>query len=192
MGRDAENKMGITAPKTGRTKLLSELIDSMVMPGIQGGPLMHIIAAKAVAFSEALQPSFKVYTQQVITNSKCLCNELVDLGFDIVSGGTDNHLFLMDLTRNNITGKAAEEALHNAGITVNKNMIPFDAKSPMVTSGIRVGTAALTTKGMKEAEMKIIAKMMQRILLNIEDKQVILSVAGEVRELSQRFPLYNN
>jgi glycine hydroxymethyltransferase len=191
MGKDVENKMGSTAAKTGRTKLMSELIDSMVMPGIQGGPLMHIIAAKAVAFAEALHPSFKIYTQQIIANSKCLCNELIDLGFEIVSGGTDNHLFLVDLTKKNMTGKAAEEALHSAGITVNKNMIPFDTKSPMVTSGIRVGTAALTTKGMKEPEMKLIARMMQKVLLNIDNQQVIHSIAEEVRELSRQFPLYN-
>ncbi len=192
MGKDMENKMGITAPKSGRTKLMSELIDGMVMPGIQGGPLMHIIAAKAVAFGEALQPSFKLYTRQIIANTQCLCNDLINQGFDIVSGGTDNHLFLMDLTRKNITGKAAEEALHAAGITVNKNMIPFDTKSPMVTSGIRVGTAALTTKGMKEAEMKIIARMIQRVLLNVENQQVIKSIGEEVKELSQKFLLYSN
>jgi glycine hydroxymethyltransferase len=192
MGKDVENKLGITAAKTGRTKLMSELVDGMVMPGIQGGPLMHIIAAKAVAFGEALQPSFKIYSKQIIANSKCLCNELIELGFDIVSGGTDNHLFLMDLTNKNITGKAAEEALHSAGITVNKNMVPFDTKSPMITSGIRVGTAALTTKGMKEPEMKIIAKMIHRILLNSTDQKVINSVSEEVKELSRQFPLYSN
>jgi glycine hydroxymethyltransferase len=171
---------------------MSELLDSTVMPGIQGGPLMHIIAAKAVAFGEALQPSFKLYTRQIIANTQCLCNELIRLGFDIVSGGTDNHLFLMDLTSKNITGKAAEEALHAAGMTVNKNMIPFDTKSPMVTSAIRVGTAALTTKGLKEAEMKIIARMIQRVLSDIENQQLIKSVGEEVRELSQKFPLYIN
>jgi glycine hydroxymethyltransferase len=153
---------------------------------------MHIIAAKAVAFGEALLPSFKLYTQQIVANSKCLSAELISLGFDIVSGGTDNHLFLMDLTRKNITGKAAEDALHAAGITVNKNMVPFDTRSPMVTSGIRVGTAAITTKGMKEEEMKIIARMIQRVLLNVEDQQVIESVNGEVRELSQKFPIYSS
>jgi glycine hydroxymethyltransferase len=192
MGKDMENTMGIIAPKSGRTKLMSELIDATVMPGIQGGPLMHIIAAKAVAFGEALLPSFKLYTQQIVANSKCLSAELISLGFDIVSGGTDNHLFLMDLTRKNITGKAAEDALHAAGITVNKNMVPFDTRSPMVTSGIRVGTAAITTKGMKEEEMKIIARMIQRVLLNVEDQQVIESVNGEVRELSQKFPIYSS
>jgi len=191
MGKDTENKMGMTAPKTGRTKLMSELIDGTVMPGIQGGPLMHIIAAKAVAFGEALLPEFKIYAQQIITNSRCLCDELLQAGFDIVSGGTDNHLFLLDLTKNNITGKAAEEALHAAGITVNKNMVPYDTKSPMVTSGIRIGTAALTTKGMKEVEMKIIAAMIRKVLQNVNNEQFIRSTADEVKELSQQFPLYH-
>jgi len=137
--------------------MISELIDSQVMPGIQGGPLMHIIAAKAVAFGEALKPEFKTYAQQVINNAKALSQKLIEKGYKIVSGGTDNHVFLLDLTETNITGKAAENSLHASGITVNKNMVPFDERSPFVTSGIRLGTAAMTTKGMKEPEMKIIA-----------------------------------
>jgi glycine hydroxymethyltransferase len=152
IGKDKENDMGIVAPKSGRVKNLSEIMDSNVMPGIQGGPLMHIIAAKAVAFKEALEPSFKDYTAQIIKNAKSLANELVELGYDIVSGGTDNHVMLVDLTKTGITGKDAENALHEAGVTVNKNMVPFDERSPFITSGIRLGTPALTTRGFMEKE----------------------------------------
>jgi glycine hydroxymethyltransferase len=191
IGKDSENKMGIVAPKSGRTKMMSEIIDSNVMPGIQGGPLMHIIAAKAVSFGEALKPSFKVYAQQIINNAKSLSSELITLGYDIVSGGTDNHVFLIDLTKKEITGKAAENALHDAGMTVNKNMVPFDTRSPLITSGIRLGTAALTTKGMKEPEMKSIARFIDRVLQNLENEQILSSVLEEVKELAGQFPLYN-
>ncbi len=191
IGKDTENKMGIVAPKSGRTKMMSEIIDSNVMPGIQGGPLMHIIAAKAVSFGEALKPSFKVYAQQIINNAKSLSSELIKLGYDIVSGGTDNHLFLIDLTKKEITGKAAENALHDAGMTVNKNMVPFDTRGPLITSGIRLGTAALTTKGMKEAEMKTIARFINRVLQNLENEQILSNVLAEVKELAGQFPLYN-
>ncbi|MCB0282772.1 MAG: serine hydroxymethyltransferase [Calditrichaeota bacterium] len=190
MGKDSENKMGLTAPKTGRVKMMSELLDSQVMPGIQGGPLMHIIAAKAVAFGEALRPSFKEYAQQIINNSKALSNELVSKGYKIVSGGTDNHVFLVDLTEKDITGKAAENALHAAGITVNKNMVPFDSRSPFVTSGIRLGTAAMTTKGMKETEMKTIAGFIDKVLKNIESENIQNEVNSSVRELNKDFQLY--
>ena len=139
--------MGLVAPKSGRVKMMSEIVDSNVMPGIQGGPLMHVIAAKAIAFGEALKPEFKTYAQQIINNARALSDELINLGYHIVSGGTDNHVFLVDLTKQEITGRAAEDALHAAGMTVNKNMVPFDTRSPFVTSGIRLGTAALTTKG---------------------------------------------
>lgn len=191
MGKDLENKMGLVAPKSGRVKMMSEIVDSTVMPGIQGGPLMHIIAAKAIAFKEALKPEFKVYAQQIINNAQTLSNELIELGYDIVSGGTDNHMFLVDLTKKDITGKAAENALHDAGMTVNKNMVPFDTRSPFITSGIRFGTAALTTKGLKEPEMKKIAEFVDRVLKNVEDESTIKSVLGDVEELSRRFPLYN-
>ena len=157
MGRDYENPFRIKTPKGDRTKMMSELIDGMVMPGIQGGPLMHIIMAKAVAFGEALEDSFETYTKQIIKNAKTLSAKLSEFGFDIVSGGTDNHLMLIDLTNKNITGKQAENSLEKAGITVNKNMVPFDQRSPFVTSGIRIGTPAVTTRGMKENEMKLIA-----------------------------------
>jgi glycine hydroxymethyltransferase len=191
IGKDKENDLGITAPKSGRVKLWSEIFDSTVMPGIQGGPLMHIIAAKAVAFKEALEPEFKEYAKQIIANAKALANELIARGYEIVSGGTDNHLMLIDLTNKGITGKAAENALHDAGITVNKNMVPFDTKSPFVTSGIRLGTPALTTRGMKEGEMKKIAQLIDKVLSNIEDESIIQSVRSEVEELCSEFPLYD-
>jgi glycine hydroxymethyltransferase len=191
IGKDTENKMGLVAPKSGRVKMMSEIIDSNVMPGIQGGPLMHVIAAKAVAFGENLKPSFKVYAQQIINNARALSSELIEMGYDIVSGGTDNHVFLVDLTEKDITGKAAENALHTAGMTVNKNMVPFDTRSPMITSGIRLGTAALTTKGMKEPEMKTIAGLIDRVLSNVEDESIQISVLEEVKELAGQFPLYD-
>jgi glycine hydroxymethyltransferase len=190
VGKDVENEMGIVAPKSGRTKMMSEIIDSNVMPGIQGGPLMHVIAAKAVAFKEALQPEFKKYAQQVVANARALSEDLVSKGFDIVSGGTDNHVFLVDLTNKNITGKAAENALHTAGITVNKNMVPFDTRSPFITSGIRLGTAALTTKGMKEPEMKIIAGYISDVLGRIDDEPVKKEVNQKIRELNKDFQVY--
>ena len=190
IGKNSENKMGLVAPKSGRVKMMSEIVDSNVMPGIQGGPLMHVIAAKAVAFGEALKPEFKTYSQQIINNAKALSDELINLGYHIVSGGTDNHVFLVDLTRQEITGRAAEDALHAAGMTVNKNMVPFDTRSPFVTSGIRLGTAALTTKGMKENEMKQIASMIDRVLRNLEDEETIKKVLEQVIELSSQFPLY--
>lgn len=191
MGKNSENKMGIVAPKSGRVKMMSEIVDSNVMPGIQGGPLMHVIAAKAVAFREALKPEFKEYSKQIIRNAKILASSLVEKGYDIVSGGTDNHVFLIDLTNKNITGKAAENALHNAGITVNKNMVPFDTRSPFVTSGIRLGTAALTTKGMKEEEMKLIAGFINDILQNVDDENTGRRINEEIKELNKNFQLYS-
>jgi len=190
IGKDSENKLGLVAAKSGRIKMMSEIIDSNVMPGIQGGPLMHIIAAKAVAFAEALKPSFKEYARQVINNAKSLAEELKHHGYRIVSGGTDNHVFLVDLTYKDLTGKDAENALHAAGMTVNKNMVPFDLRSPMVTSGIRLGTAALTTKGMKEKEMKIIAGLIDRVLSDIGSSETAGKVLGEVKELASQFPFY--
>jgi glycine hydroxymethyltransferase len=190
IGKDTENKMGVVAPKSGRVKMMSELIDSMVMPGIQGGPLMHIIAAKAIAFGEALKPEFKEYAKQIIRNAKALSESLIEKGYSIVSGGTDNHVFLVDLTDKNITGKAAENALHTAGITVNKNMIPFDTRSPFITSGIRLGTAALTTKGMKEDEMVTIAGFIDNVLKNIENEDELNHISRQVKELNKDFQLY--
>jgi glycine hydroxymethyltransferase len=190
VGKDTENKMGIVAPKSGRVKMMSELIDSTVMPGIQGGPLMHIIAAKAIAFGEALKPEFKEYAKQIIRNAKTLSTSLIEKGYSVVSGGTDNHVFLLDLTAKNITGKAAENALHAAGITVNKNMIPFDTRSPFITSGIRLGTAALTTKGMKEDEMKQIAGFIDHVLKNLENETEMENIKQQVKSLNSNFQLY--
>lgn len=189
IGKDGENDLGITTPK-GKVKLWSEVIDSNVFPGIQGGPLMHVIAAKAVAFKEALQPEFKEYSAQIIRNAKAMAQALMDKGYKIVSGGTDTHLMLVDLTDRSITGKDAEKALERAGITVNKNMVPFDTRSPFVTSGIRIGTPALTTRGMKEDQMRYIADLIDKVLSNIDNETVIQSVYRDVQELCKQFPLY--
>jgi glycine hydroxymethyltransferase len=191
MGKDKENPMGIRTPKGDRLKLMSELLDSTVMPGIQGGPLMHIIMAKGVAFGEALKDSFKVYAEQIIKNSVALADKLKEFEFNIVSGGTDNHLMLIDLTNKNITGKQAEIALGKAGITVNKNMIPFDSRSPFVTSGIRIGTPAVTTRGMKEKEMQRIGEFINKAIANHENDSVLSAIKSEVREFCSVFPLFN-
>ncbi len=192
MGADFENPFGIVAPKSGRTKLMSELLDSTVMPGIQGGPLMHIIAAKAVAFGEALKPSFKVYAKQVIANAKALGDSLHEYGFYLISGGTDNHLLLIDLTEKNISGKQAERVLEEAGMTTNKNMVPFDKRSPFITSGIRIGTAALTTRGFKEADMRAIGGFINEVISDPDSDSVIPSVRNRVTELVSSFPLYED
>ncbi|MFQ5648337.1 MAG: serine hydroxymethyltransferase [bacterium] len=189
VGKDGENDLGLATPK-GRVKLWSEVIDSNVFPGFQGGPLMHIIAAKAVAFKEALEPGFKIYAAQVIKNAQALADKLIELGYDIVSGGTDTHVMLIDLRNKSLTGKQAETRLEQAGITVNKNMVPFDTQSPFVTSGIRIGPPALTTRGMKEAEMEHIAVLIDRILSDIDNDSECPAVEAEVRELCARFPLY--
>ena len=191
MGKDKENTMGIKTPKGDRLKLMSELFDSTVMPGIQGGPLMHVIMAKGVAFGEALKDSFKIYAEQIIKNSVALADKLKEFEFNIVSGGTDNHLMLIDLTNKNITGKQAEIALGKAGITVNKNMIPFDTRSPFVTSGIRIGTPAVTTRGMKEKEMQRIGEFINKALVNHENDSVLSAIKSEVREFCSVFPLFN-
>jgi glycine hydroxymethyltransferase len=192
VGKDRENPLGITTPKGDRVKMMSEVFDSIVMPGIQGGPLMHIIMAKAVAFGEALQDSFKDYVEQVVKNASVLANKLAEFDYKIVSGGTDNHLMLVDLTNKNISGKKAERVLGEAGITVNKNMIPFDTKSPFVTSGIRIGTPAATTRGMKESEMETIAELINKAIINCEDETALASIKNEVGELCGKFPLYPN
>ncbi|MGI6631660.1 MAG: serine hydroxymethyltransferase [Bacillota bacterium] len=165
-------------------------IDKAIFPGIQGGPLMHVIAAKAVSFLEALQPSFKEYQSQVVKNAKALAEALMERGYRLVSGGTDNHLMLVDLTSKGITGRDAEVALDKVGITVNKNGIPFDTKKPMVTSGIRIGSPAVTTRGMKEDDMKAIASLIDRTLSAIGDESQQAKIAGEVKELTGRFPFY--
>ena len=190
MGRDFVNSWNIVAPKSGRVKMMSELIDNTVMPGIQGGPLMHIICAKAVAFKEALSDSFKVYCDQIVNNSKHLSEKLIELGYTLVSGGTDTHLILIDLTDKGLTGKYVENRLEKAGITTNKNMVPFDTKSPMVTSGIRIGTPALTTRGMKENEMTIISSMIHNVINNIDNDAFLEKTGKDVAELTAQFPLH--
>jgi glycine hydroxymethyltransferase len=190
MGKDFENKMGIVAPKSGRVKMMSEIINGTVFPGIQGGPLMHVIAGKAVAFKEALDESFKDYQIQVVKNSQALAKKLQEYGFELFSGGTDNHLMLINLNNKGVTGKQAEEALDKAGITVNKNGIPFDTQPPTVTGGLRVGTAALTTRGMKEAEMEMIADWMNRIISDIDNVALGQEIRAEVKALCEKFPIY--
>jgi len=166
-------------------------IDKIIFPGIQGGPLMHVIAAKAVAFKEALTPEFKTCMEQVVKNSRTLAQGMMERGYRIVSGGTDNHLMLVDLTSKGITGKEAEEALDKAGVTVNKNGIPFDHRPPQVTSGIRLGTAIVSTRGMKEAEMHEIANLIDRVLSNPADEMNLFSVKPDVKALCERFPFYS-
>ena len=191
LGSDYENPFGKVAPKSGRVKMMSELIDSAVMPGMQGGPLMHIIAAKAVAFKEALEPSFKTYIRRVLDNAQCFAEEFKSKGYELISGGTDTHLVLIDLQNKNISGKAAEIALDEAGITVNKNMIPFDPKSPFVTSGIRIGSPAMTTRGMGVDEVKIIVDLIDQVILNHDNKDKIQSVKKYVNELCSSFRIYD-
>lgn len=169
-----------------------EALDKAIFPGIQGGPLMHIIAAKAVAFGEALRPGFADYQKQIIANAKALAEDLVSLGFDLISGGTDNHLILMDLTRKGITGKDAENALWKAGIVANKNSIPLDKRGPKVTSGLRLGTPALTTRGMKETEMRIIAGLIGTVLGKPDSERKLLDVREAVSDLCRRFPIYEH
>ena len=185
----------LRGPRSGMIMCREEFakaVDKQIFPGIQGGPLMHIIAAKAVAFKEALLPSFTDYQKQVLKNAKVLSEELMAKGYDLVSGGTDNHLMLIDLTRQDITGKEAEEALGKAGITVNKNTIPFETRSPFVTSGVRVGVPAATTKGMKEPEMKLIAGFIDRALQNRSNEAALDAIKAEVKVLCASFPLYKS
>lgn len=189
IGKDFENPYGIKTPK-GETRMMSSLLDSGVFPGMQGGPLEHVIAAKAVAFGEALEPSFKAYGQQVMNNAKALSSALVEMGYQIVSGGTDNHCFLIDLRNKNITGKEADAALISADITVNKNMVPYDDKSPMVTSGIRIGTPAITTRGLKEHDMKTVASLIDDTLMNRNDGNTISGIRKKVNEMMEGMPLF--
>ena len=190
MGKDRENSWGEVAVKSGRTKMISELIDSNVMPGIQGGPLMHIIAAKAVAFGEALKPEFKLYCEKIVKNAKKLAESLIERDFKLVTNGTDTHVILIDLRNKNISGKKAERLLEEAGITTNKNMVPFDKRSPMITSGLRIGTPAMTTRGMGESEMEIIGDMIYQVIENGDDENVLKTIKGQVTELCNKFPLY--
>ena len=191
MGKDFENKWNVVAPKSGRIKMVSEILDTAVMPGVQGGPLMHIIAAKAIAYGEALNPKFKEYAANIVNNAKTMADEFIKKDYKIISGGTDTHVVLIDLTSKGISGKAAEKSLEKAGITVNKNMVPFDTRSPFITSGIRVGTPALTTRGMGPNEMVQIVNLIDRIVTNIDDEDISKKVNAKVKELCEFFPLYN-
>ena len=189
MGKDFENPFGVKDPK-GNIRMMSHLLDMAVFPGTQGGPLEHIIAAKAIAFGELLSDEFTVYAKQVQVNAQAMAKALVDRGYNLISNGTDNHLMLIDLRNKNLTGKKAQETLDKAHITLNKNAVPFDDKSPFVTSGIRVGVPAITTRGMKEAHMETVVALIDRVLMNIDDETTISNVSGEVKNFMQRFPLY--
>lgn len=189
MGKDFENPWGLKTPK-GEPKMMSAVLDGAVFPGTQGGPLEHVIAAKAVAFGEALTEDYFKYIFQVQKNAQAMAKAFVDRGYELISGGTDNHLMLIDLRNKNITGKAAENTLVLADITVNKNMVPFDDKSPFVTSGIRVGTAAITSRGMKEKDMYGIVALIDEVLMNIENEAAIGKVKTKVNALMAKFPLY--
>ena len=189
MKKDFENTWGAVGPK-GETRTLSQLLDLAVFPGTQGGPLEHVIAAKAVSFFEIQQDAYGAYTQQILKNAQAAATAFLEKGYNIVSGGTDNHLLLIDLRNKNISGKKAENTLVHADITLNKNMVPFDDKSPFVTSGIRVGVPAVTTRGLKEEHMPQIVNWLDRVLMSPDDETVISAVRGEVNEFMQQFPLY--
>ncbi|MCA0267858.1 MAG: serine hydroxymethyltransferase [Bacteroidetes bacterium] len=189
LGSDYDNPLGKTAPKSGRLKKMSELLDSAVFPGMQGGPLEHVIAGKAVAFGEALRPEFKTYQRQVQANAKAMAEAFVERGYTLVSGGTDNHLVLVDLRSKGLTGKEAEAALQAADITVNKNMVPFDTESPFVTSGIRVGTPAMTTRGLDEAAFREVVALIDRVLSDPAD-DTLAAVRADVHAMAKRYPLY--
>ena len=191
VGNDHENPFGKTAQKSGRTRMMSELFDSAVFPGTQGGPLMHVIAAKAVSFLEALQPEFKEYGRRVIRNAGSMADAFMERGYDVVSGGTDNHLMLIDLRSKGLTGKQAEDALQDAEITVNKNMVPFDDESPFVTSGMRIGTPAMTTRGFGKSEFDFVVELIDRVLMDIDNEETRRDVRSEVRDLCKSFPLYD-
>jgi glycine hydroxymethyltransferase len=192
MGKDFENPWGHKTPK-GEPKMMSAVLDGAVFPGTQGGPLEHVIAAKAVAFGEALTPAYKTYMEQVKTNAAALAKSMVDLGYKIISGGTDNHLMLIDLRPKGdvITGKLAENTLVKCDITINKNTVPFETRSPFVTSGIRLGTPAITTRGMKENDMQVIAGLIDEALMNHSNEQHLSGIKIKVNELMRKFPLYS-
>lgn len=189
MGKDFENPWGQKTMK-GVVKMMSQVLDGAVFPGTQGGPLEHVIAAKAVAFGECLTEEYGVYAKQVMSNAKVLAQSLVEKGYEIISGGTDNHSMLIDLTSKGISGKQAENALVAADITVNKNMVPFDTRSPFVTSGMRLGTCAITTRGMKEADMTKIAELIDKVIVNFDKEDVLASIRSEINEWMKSFPLY--
>jgi glycine hydroxymethyltransferase len=189
LGKDFENPFGLKDVK-GNIRMMSNLLDMAVFPGTQGGPLEHVIAGKAIAFGEILSDDFTHYAMQIQSNAQAMAAALVSRGYQIISGGTDNHLMLIDLRNKNITGKNAQETLDRAHITLNKNAVPFDDKSPFVTSGIRVGVPAITTRGMKEKDMETVVSLIDKVLMNIDNETVITTVKGEVKDLMQQFPLY--
>ena len=189
MGKDFENPFGVKDPK-GKTRMMSHLLDMAVFPGTQGGPLEHIIASKAVAFGELLTDEFTQYARQIQVNAQAMAKAFVNLGYNIISGGTESHLMLIDLRNKEITGKKAQETLDKAHITLNKNAVPFDDKSPFITSGIRVGVPAITTRGMQEKDMETVVELVDRVLMNIEDEKTINCVRAEVKEWMKQFPLY--
>jgi len=189
MGKDFENPWGLTL-KSGKLKMMSSILNSAVFPGNQGGPLEHIIAAKAIAFGEALTDEFLHYQLQVKKNAAAMAQSFVERNYHIISGGTDNHMMLIDLRNKNITGKDAENALVKADITVNKNMVPFDDKSPFVTSGIRVGTAAITTRGLKENDMETIVSLIDEVISNYEDEDILENIANKVNDMMSEKPLF--
>ncbi|MFA7625598.1 MAG: serine hydroxymethyltransferase [Candidatus Kapaibacterium sp.] len=188
--KDYDNPFGIVAPKSGRVKRISEVIDSTVMPGVQGGPLMHVIAAKAVAFGECLSDEFDRYTTRVIKNAQAFAKAMSDKGYDLVSGGTDNHLMLIDLRNKGVTGKQAENALDESGITCNKNAVPNDNQSPLVTSGIRLGTPAMTSRGFNEDDFRFVAELIDRVITNIDNKALHAEITEEVKRYTAKFPLH--
>lgn len=192
IGKDFENPWGIKSPK-GEIRMMSELINSAVFPGTQGGPLEHVIAAKAVAFGEALSPEFKEYQKQVKKNAATMAKAFMDAGYKIISGGTDNHSMLIDLRTKypDVTGRQVENALVQADITINKNMVPFDTRSPFQTSGIRIGTPAVTTRGLKENHMPIIVDLIDRVIADYTNEKVIEKVRAEVNEMMTPFPLFS-
>lgn len=189
MGKDFENPFGETL-KSGKPKMMSSIFNSAVFPGMQGGPLEHIIAAKAIAFGEALTDEFLFYQLQVKKNAQAMAKAFVERDYHIISGGTDNHMMLIDLRNKNITGKEAENALVKADITVNKNMVPFDDKSPFVTSGIRVGTAAITTRGLIEDDMAKIVALIDEVITHFEDEKILETVADKVNKMMAKRPLF--
>ena len=188
--KDYENPFGIVAPKSGRVKNIGEVLDSMVMPGVQGGPLMHVIAAKAVAFGECLTDEFDSYTTQVIKNAQAFAGAMTEKGYNLVSGGTDNHLMLIDLRNKGVTGKQAENALDESGITCNKNAVPNDNQSPLVTSGIRLGTPAMTSRGFREEDFRHIAGLIDSVITNIDNKALHAEITEEVKRYTSKFPLH--
>ena len=189
MKKDVENPFGLKDLK-GNLRMMSNLMDMAVFPGIQGGPLEHVIAAKAIAFGEILHDDFTKYAQRIQTNAQAMASALVAKGYNIISGGTDNHLMLIDLRNKNITGKKAQETLDRAHITLNKNAVPFDDKSPFVTSGIRIGVPAITTRGMNEGHMKTVVDLIDRVLMQIDDESVVTKAAHDVHDFMKQFPLY--